>query len=30
MEIRTLKAAEIKATDYNSRKDLQPEDTDDL
>lgn len=27
MEIRTLKAAEIKAADYNPRKDLQPEDT---
>lgn len=26
MEIRTLKAAEIKAADYNPRKDLQPED----
>lgn len=27
MEIRTLKATEIKAADYNPRKDLQPEDT---
>lgn len=27
MKIRTLKAAEIKAADYNPRKDLQPEDT---
>lgn len=26
MKIRTLKAAEIKAADYNPRKDLQPED----
>ena len=26
MEIRTLKATEIKAADYNPRKDLQPED----
>ena len=26
MEIRTLKAAEIKAAEYNPRRDLQPED----
>lgn len=27
MEIRTLKAAQLKAAEYNPRKDLQPEDT---